>query len=119
MDSRSCSVCGDVDTTITPMLPPSLKVAVKITKPKAAKGAITVKWKKLAKKKQKKIAGYQIQIATDPEFTNIVKTATAKKKATYKKVKGLATKTKHYVRVLTYKGTHRGKWSAVKSIKTK
>ena len=82
--------------------------AVKISKPKAAKKAVTVKWKKVSKKNQKKIQGIEIQVATDPDFTNIVKTATAGKKKTSKKIKGLTSKQTYYVRIRAYKDTADG-----------
>ena len=92
---------------------------VKISKPKAAKKKITVKWKKVSKKNLKKISGIQIQVATDPSFTNIVKTATAGKKKTSKVIKGLRSKTKYYVRIRTYAaGNHVSNWKS-KSIKVK
>ena len=47
--------------------------SVKISKPKAAKKAVTVKWKKVTKKNLKKIQGVEIEIATDAGFVNIVK----------------------------------------------
>ena len=93
--------------------------AVKITKPAAAKKKITVKWKKVSKKNLKKISGIQIQVATDPGFTNIVKTATAGKKKTSKAIKGLQSKTKYYVRIRAYAaGNHVSGWKS-KSVKVK
>ena len=92
---------------------------VKISKPKAAKKKITVKWKKVSKKDLKKIGGIQIQVATDPDFTNIVKTATAGKKKTSKVIKGLSPKTKYYVRIRAYAaGDHVSGWKT-KSVKVK
>ena len=92
---------------------------VKISKPAAAKKKITVKWKKISKKNQKKISGIQIQVATDPGFTNIVKTATAGKKKTSKVIKGLRPKTKYYVRIRAYAaGDHYSVWKS-KSAKVK
>lgn len=93
--------------------------AVKISKPKAAKKKLTVKWKKPKKKKLKKIKGIQIQVATDPGFTNIVKTAKAGKKKTSKVIKGLKPKTKYYVRIRAYGApNHYSVWKT-KSGKTK
>ena len=93
--------------------------AVKISKPAAAKKKITVKWKKVSKKNLKKISGIQIQVATDPDFTNIVKTATAGKKKTSKAIKGLQPKTKYYVRIRAYApGDHYSVWKN-KSAKVK
>lgn len=92
---------------------------VKISKPAAAKKKITVKWKKVSKANLKKISGIQIQVATDPGFTNIVKTATAGKKKTSKAIKGLQPKTKYYVRIRAYAaGNHYSAWKS-KSAKVK
>ncbi len=92
---------------------------VKISKPKAAKKKITVKWKKVSKKNLKKISGIQIQVATDPNFTNIVKATTASKKKTSKVIKGLQPKTKYYVRIRAYAaGDHYSLWKS-KSVKVK
>ena len=93
--------------------------AVKITKPKAAKKKMTVKWKKVSKKNLKKISGIQIQVATDPGFTNIVKTANVGKKKKSKKIGGLQPKTKYYVRIRAYGApNHFSVWKA-KSVKVK
>ena len=107
------------------MTPPAAPVeiidlpAVKISKPKAAKKKLTVKWKKVSKKNQKKIKGIQIQVATDPGFTNIVKTTTAGKKKTSKKISGLQKKTKYYIRIRAYGAdNHYSVWKS-KSGKTK
>ena len=96
--------------------------AVKISKPKAAKKAVTVKWKKVGKKDQKKIQGIEIQISTDSGFQNIVKKTTAGKKKTSKKIKGLKSKTKYWVRIRAYRndtaGKHVSAWKK-KSFKVK
>ena len=93
--------------------------SVKISKPKAAKKKATVKWKKVNKKNQKLISGIEIQVATDPGFSNIIRTATAGKKKTSKAFKGLQTKTIYYVRIRAYNGSHVSAWSGVKSVKVK
>ena len=97
--------------------------AVKISKPKAAKRSMTVKWKKVSKKNRKKIAGIQIQYSTDRTFKTGVKTVTAKKTAASKKIKKLASKKKYYVRVRAYKNAggvkHVSKWSKIKTAKVK
>ena len=107
---------------VTPPAPPVEYIdlpTVKISKPKAGKKKMTVKWKKVSKKNQKKISGIQIQVATDPGFTNIVQTATAGKKKTSKAVKGLQPKTKYYVRIRAYApGSHYSVWK-LKSVKIK
>ena len=96
--------------------------AVNISKPKAAKKAVTVKWKKVGKKDQKKIQGIEIQISTDSGFQNIVKKTTAGKKKTSKKIKGLKSKTKYWVRIRAYRndtaGKHVSAWKK-KSFKVK
>ena len=92
-----------------------------IQAPKAAKKAITVKWKK-GKKAQ--VTGYQVMVATNSKFTKNKKTATVKGYAKVsKKVTGLKAKTKYYVKVRTYKTVKGVKiysdWSKVRQIKTK
>ncbi|MBR2540896.1 MAG: hypothetical protein IKE85_08775 [Mogibacterium sp.] len=91
---------------------------VKISKPKAAKKAVTVKWKKVSKKNQKKIGGIEIQVATDSAFANIVKSTTAGKKKTSKKIKGLTSKQTYWVRIRAYKdgpdGRHVSAWKSKK-----
>lgn len=118
-----CTRCGGTRSEIIPAITyPTDLPAVKISKPKAAKNKLTAKWKKVSKKNQKKIAGIEIQVATDPGFTNIVKTATAGKKKTSKAFSGLQAKTKYYVRVRAYSNAADGKHVSVwkyKSVKTK
>lgn len=103
-----------VTFTITPKKP-------SIQTPKAAKKAITVKWKKTAKSQT---TGYQVMVATDKNFKKNVKKVYVKgyRKTSYT-MKKLKAKTKYYVKVRTYK-TVKGKkiysdWSKVKTIKTK
>lgn len=126
--SIHCSVCGTVkegSVVVIPQLAPAAPAeivdlpAVKISKPTAGKKKITVKWKKVSKANLKKISGIQIQVATDPGFSNIVKTATAGKKKTSKAIKGLQSKTKYYVRIRAYAaGNHVSAWKS-KSVKVK
>ena len=132
LQTRTCSVCGYKETQTIPQLTPSTPSVtpttpteiidlptVKISKPAAGKKKVTVKWKKVSKKNLKKIGGIQIQIATDPGFTNIVKTATVGKKKTSKTIKGLQAKTKYYVRIRAYAaGNHVSAWKS-KSLKVK
>ena len=96
--------------------------AVKMSKPAPAKKSVNVKWKKVSKKNLKKIQGIEIQIATDPGFTNIVKTATAGKKKISKTIKGLTSKQSYYVRIRAYKnaadGKHVSTWK-MKKVKIK
>lgn len=106
----------------------------KILKPKAAKKAITVKWKKQGTKmkyqnvnydtKSAHITGYQIQYGLKSSF----KGAKTKKVKGYKKtalkIGKLKGKKKYYVRVRTYMkikgvGTFYSKWSAKKAVTTK
>ena len=88
---------------------------------KAAKKAVTVKWKK-GKKVQ--VTGYQVMVATNSKFTKNAKTVNVKGyKVTSKKVSKLKAKTKYFVKVRTYKTVKGVKiysdWSKVKYVKTK
>ena len=69
-----------------------------------------------------RVKGIEIQIATDPGFTNIVKYSTAGKKKTSKKIKGLTSKQTYYVRIRAYKdasdGYHVSGWKS-KKVKVK
>ena len=82
--------------------------AAKISKPKASKKAITVKWKKISKKNKKKIKGIEIQYSLDG-FKTIAGTKYAKKTKTSYKIKGLKSRRKYWVRIRTYKNTSEGK----------
>lgn len=86
----------------------------------AAVGGFTATWYK----RTTQTTGYQVQYATDANFTKNVKTVTVSSTATVsKKVTGLKTKTKYYVRVRAYKkvGTtnYYSSWSAAKYVTTK
>ena len=120
--TRTCSVCGHAEKQTIAMLKPTLP-AVKITTPKAAKKAATIKWKKVSKKNQKKIAKIQIQYSLDKSFKTGVKTVTAKKTAASKKITKLKSKKTYYVRIRAYKksgeAVHVSKWSAIKKVKVK
>ena len=120
--TRTCSVCGVTETASIAMLKPTLK-AVKIAKPKIAKGYATIKWKKVAKKDLKKIKKIQIQYSTDKNFKKGVKTKYAKASATSYKIKGLKKGKKYYVRIRAYtksgKTVHISKWSTKKAFKLK
>ena len=114
---------GEIVKTYNVVAPEVIDLpAVKISKPKASKKKITVKWKKVSKKDQRKIFCIQIQVATDPGFTNIVKTTTAATKKTSKTIKGLKSKTKYYVRIRAYSNwtysIHVSGWKS-KSVKVK
>lgn len=119
----TCTKCGLTRTEVIPAIVyPTDLPNVKISKPKAGKKKMTVKWKKVSKKNKKKISGIEIQVATDPGFTNIVKISTGSKKKTSKVIKGLNPKTKYYVRIRAYKNASDGKhvsyWKS-KSVKVK
>ncbi|MDO4869493.1 MAG: fibronectin type III domain-containing protein [Bacillota bacterium] len=91
----------------------------------AKKRALTVKWKRQSAKMPKaRITGYRIQLATDENFTENVKTITVKGyKKTSKKIKRLNAKQKYYVRIQTYMkigtASYDSAWSAAKVRKTK
>ena len=144
---RVCSVCGDTATKSIPKLdktegettkpqqdthetvkpvPSQPKEimdlpVVKISKPKAAKKAVTVKWKKVSKKNKKKIQGIEIQYSYDC-FNTIAGTRYAKKTKASLKIKGLVSKKKCWVRIRAYKyapdGKHVSAWKN-KSVKVK
>ena len=121
----TCTVCGEKKTETIAKLKLVTKTdlpAVAITKPKAGKKSVTVKWKKVSKKNQKKIKGIEIQVATDSKFKHIVKKTTAGKAKTSKVVKGLKSKKKYWIRIRAYKQVgnvkHVSKWK-VKTIKVK
>ena len=80
---------------------------------------LTVKWSGSSV-----FTGYEVQVATDKNFTKDVKTVTVKKATTYQTVvSGLKAKTTYYVRVRSYhvfEGmTYYGQWSNVLTGKTK
>lgn len=120
--SRTCSACDKNETKTIAQLAPTLP-AVKITKPKAAKKSATIKWKKVSKANQKKIAKIQIQYSLDKTFKTGIKTVTTKKTATSKKITKLTSRKTYYVRIRAYKkdakGVHVSKWSATKAVKAK
>ena len=97
---------------------------VTASKPKASKKAVTVKWKKLNKKNQKKAQKIEVWVCPNKAFgaeNTIIKTVGKKK--TSAKVKGLNAKTKYFVKVRSIKyvgGVKQvGKWSKVKTIKVR
>lgn len=96
-----------------------------ISKPKAAKKALTAKWKpQKSKMSTKRIAGYQVQASLKKSFKSGVKKKTVKgyKKKSVK-IKKLKSRKTYYVRVRTYmkvKGkTYYSKWSKVKKTRVK
>ena len=110
----TCPLCGN---TITKLIK---KKTFKISSLKAAKKALTVKAAAQAEMK-----GYQVQYSTSKKFTKkttkTVKVATTKKLS--KKIKGLKSGKKYYVRVRAYKmngkKTVYSAWTAKKSVKVK
>ncbi len=102
-----------------------LPKGTKISKLTRARKAAGVRWKKqTSKMSSSRITGYQIQMATDADFTKNKKTVTVSGyKKTYKKIKGLKAKTKYYVRIRTYKkvdGTkYYSAWSKTRTVKTR
>lgn len=98
---------------------------MKVKKLIRSRKAITVRWKKQSMKMpDRRITGYQIQLATNKKFTKQVRTVTVKGyKRTSKKVKRLKAKKRYYVRVRTYMKvngqTYYSNWSTAKNIKTR
>ena len=98
---------------------------VKISKPKAAKKAVTVKWKKLKKKQLKTgVTNIEVWIATDPQFTNLVgQPRIIGKKKSSLKIKGLQKGVTYYVKVRAIKNVggvkYYSSWSGLKSVKVK
>lgn len=99
--------------------------AVKSSKAKAAKKAITVKWKKLKKKQLKSgTTKIEVWVCTNKAFAKgaTIEKFAGKKKASLK-VKGLKKGTTYYakVRAIKYVNGQKivGKWSAVKKVKAK
>ena len=93
--------------------------SIKVNKALAKKKALVVYWNKIAN-----VSGYQIQVATDKKFKKNKKTVTvAKQNASKKTVKKLKAKKKYFVRVRAYKivdgKKSYGKWSKIKTVKTK
>ena len=89
------------------------------SKPQAKQKAVVVTWKPA-----KDVDGYEVQVATDKKFKKNKKTVTvAKQNASKKTVKKLKAKKKYFVRVRAYKTVNGkksyGKWSKIKSVKTK
>lgn len=121
--SIHCSVCNIKKSGSVTVIPKLVLPVVKITKPKAAKKAIVVKWKKISKTNQKKIAGIEIQYSRNKNFKKKTKTIKAKKTAVSKKIKKLSKKKKYYIRIRTWTKWNGKKytsgWSTVKTAKTK
>ncbi|WP_308618923.1 leucine-rich repeat protein [uncultured Eubacterium sp.] len=111
-ETKPAQPTAPTDTTEKP-------ASVKVNKTQAKKKALVVYWNKTAN-----VSGYQIQVATDKKFKKNKKTITvAKQNASKKTVKKLKTNKKYFVRVRAYKIVDGkkvyGKWSKIKSVKTK
>lgn len=93
--------------------------STKLSKVKAAKKKVTVKWKK----QSKNVKGYQIQYSTNKQFASGVKTKTVNSKKTSVTISKLKSKKNYYVRIRTYQNASGGKcysaWSATKKVKIK
>lgn len=111
-ETKPAQPTAPTDTTEKP-------ASVKVNKAQAKKKALVVYWNRIAN-----ASGYQIQVATDKKFKKNKKTVTvAKQNASKKTVKKLKAKKKYFVRVRAYKIVDGkkvyGKWSKIKSVKTK
>ena len=110
---------------VTFKINPKGTTLLKSSKYTVGKTAVTVKWNKQdAKMSSSRITGYQIQLATNSGFTKnkkLVKVTGYSKVS--KKITGLKSGKKYYVRIRTYKtidGTpYYSPWSAVKTVTTK
>ena len=100
--------------------PPFKALPTSITKVKAGKKSLTVKWKKL-----KKIKKYELQISTDKKFKKGVLSKSVKKAGTTScKFKKLKSRKKYYVRIRAIYIDPDGQelpsdWSKAKSVKVK
>jgi hypothetical protein len=100
-------------------VPDSSQPKLKAVKTKAGKKKVTVKWKKIDKKKLKHVGQIEIQYSLNPNFPMEQTTSdyTGKKKTSYK-IKSLPSKKTYYVRVRVIKdiGDTRyvGPWTVTK-----
>lgn len=126
--SKADTVIPKLTSSKASISPASLSVkvdlpAVKISKPKSAKKVALVKWKKVSKKNQRKMAKIQIQYSRDKRFKKGVKKKLVSAKKTSYKITGLKSKKKYYIRLRAYTKTgttkHVSKWSTVKVVKVK
>ena len=90
-----------------------------ITKPKAGKKSVTVKWKA----QQENVSGFQVQYSLKKSFKSAKKKTVNNASATSKKIKKLKSKKKYYVRVRAFNKTEVGtlysSWSKAKKVKAK
>ena len=108
----------------TPSLPATSSTTnkpatVTANKPKAKKSSVVATWKPI-----NNADGYEVQVATDKKFKKNKKSAIINKKNAKKKtIKNLKKNKKYFVRVRAYKIVDGkkvyGKWSKIKSVKTK
>ncbi|MDD7357755.1 MAG: hybrid sensor histidine kinase/response regulator, partial [Eubacterium coprostanoligenes] len=95
---------------------------VTVKKLKSKKRTVIAYWGKISDAR-----GYQIQLSTNKKFKKNKKTFSIEnQKASKKTIKNLKAKKKYYVRVRAYRYSYfgdgekiYGKWSKVKSVKTK
>ena len=67
-----------------------------------SKKKIKVSWKKLSKKVRKEVKQIEIQVSTDPDFVNIVKSKILSSKKTSYTVPGLKKNTRYFIRIRAY-----------------
>ena len=121
---RTCLVCGTKqhDASQVKKTEPVYDIAGKPAKVKikaAGNRMLTVSWKLPVKSKLKRIKGYYIEVATDRDFTNIIRTKKVKKSKNTFTFNKLQKGQKYFVRVRFYKGTQISEWSAVRNKKVK
>lgn len=121
---RVCTVCGEKQHDDSKVQPPAPAYQISGRPAKVSAKAVggrklTVSWKKPASSKLKKIKGFYIEVATDKNFTNIVRHRKVGKTKTSYTFKKLKKGTRYYVRVRFYKGSKISKWSAMKYRKVK
>lgn len=122
-----CTICGEEEDKLDDnyydddeLATPPARATVK--KLKSKKRTVIAYWGKISDAR-----GYQIQVATDKKFKKNKKTFSIEnQKASKKTIKNLKAKKKYYVRVRAYRYSYfgdgervYGKWSKVKSVKTK
>lgn len=125
--SIDCEDCGDTKAEWDIPAPEKIVLSPKTTKlssVKAAKKAMTVKWKKQASQ----TSGYLVQYSQKSNFKSGNKTVTVSgNKKVSQKISKLKSKKTYYVRVCTYKNVKVGKktvkicsgWSKAKKVKIK
>ena len=122
-----CTICGEEEDKLDDnyydddeLATPPARVTVK--KLQSKKRTVVAYWGKISDAR-----GYQIQVVTDKKFKKNKKTFSIEnQKASKKTIKNLKAKKKYYVRVRAYRYSYSGdgervygKWSKVKSVKTK